>query len=173
MCEGDSGMTIVEFAKLVGESPEDYCDSSCEQCECGLDSSVPMGDCDHELSIFPYNNAEYCQECVMLQISYRDELDECQAIIDENVIPIMVENDDLVIWLELVDDYPKAVSNYAHHCNDPSYYGQVTSLVWSNWSMKLSNPYLTNPNLHPAEGLTYGEPNGYTKVLYLLQISIQ
>ena len=44
----------------------------------------------------------------MLQISYSDELTECQAIIDENVVPIMVENEDLVIWLELVDDYPKS-----------------------------------------------------------------
>jgi len=108
MCEGDCGMTIVQFAKLIGENPEEYCDSSCEQCECGLDSSAPMGDCDNELSIFEYDGDNYCQECVLLQISYRDELDECQAIIEGNVIPTMVENENLVIWLELVDNYPKS-----------------------------------------------------------------
>jgi len=131
MCEGDSGMTIVEFAKLVGENPEDYCDSSCEQCECGLDSSVPMGDCDYELSIFPYDNAEYCQECVMLQISYRDELTECQAIIDDNVIPIMVENQDLVIWLELVDDYPKSGIQVCtpYHRLDVLWTGDKSSMI--------------------------------------------
>ena len=126
-----SGMTLVQFAKLIGENPEDYCDSSCEQCECGLDSSVPMGDCDYELSIFPYDNAEYCQECVMLQISYRDELTECQAIIDENVIPIMVENEDLVIWLELVDNYPKSGIQVCtpYHRLDVLWTGDKASMV--------------------------------------------
>ena len=103
-----SGMTLIQFAKLIGESPEEYCDSCCHQCGLALDTSVPKGDCDHEYSIFDYEGEEYCQECVMLQISFKNELSECQAIIDANVIPTMVENEDLVIWLELVDDYPKS-----------------------------------------------------------------
>lgn len=131
MCEGDSGRSLVEFAKLIGENPEEYCDSSCEQCECGLDTSAPMGDCDHELSIFVHNNAEYCQGCVMLQISYSDELTECQAIIDENVVPIMVENEDLVIWLELVDEYPKSGIQVCtpYHRIDVLWTGDKSSMI--------------------------------------------
>jgi len=126
MCEGDSGMTIVEFAKLIGENPEEYCDTSCHQCECGLDSSVPMGDCDHELSIFEYNDENYCQECVLLQISYSEELDECQAIIDGYDLP-----DSPWVVLHLIDVYPQsgiAVQTAYHHL-DVLWTGDKDSMI--------------------------------------------